>query len=77
MTDVEFLQQSVIRGLEEILVSEVGMTITESLELLRDSSTLALLLDEQTGLYRESASYVYEYLKDEPCMQQYMSAHPC
>ena len=65
MTDIEYLQQSVTRGLQEILVSEQGMTIAEALELLRASRTFALVMDESTGLYRESPSYVYEYLAEE------------
>ena len=65
MTDIEYLQQSVTRGLQEILISEQGLTIAEALELLRTSRTFALVMDESTGLYRESPSYVYEYLAEE------------
>ena len=65
MTDIEYLQQSVMRGLEEILVSERGMTLVQAMELMRSSKTLVLLMDSETGLYRESPSYVYELVKEE------------
>ena len=65
MTDTEFLTQSVTRGLIEILMAEQGMPFTEALEMLRKSRTFSLLMDEKTGLYRESPSYVYEFLKEE------------
>ena len=65
MTDVEFLTQSVTRGLTEILMAEHGMSLTEALNVLRNSKTFSLLTDEETRLYRESPSYVYEILRDE------------
>ncbi len=65
MNDVEYLQQSVTRGLEEILMTERGMSLVQALELLRTSRAFALLMDDETCLYRESPSYVYELLKDE------------
>ena len=65
MTDSEYLQQSVMRGLEEILVSEKSMSLPQAMELLRKSKTFALLMDVHTCLYRESPSYVYELLMDE------------
>lgn len=65
MSNVEYLQQSVTRGLEEILITERGLSLAQALELLRTSKMFALLIDSKTGLYRESPSYVYELLKDE------------
>lgn len=65
MTDAEYLAQSVTRGLIEILMVERGMSFGEALTTLRNSKAFGLLMDEETGLYRESPSYVYEFLKEE------------
>ena len=65
MSDTEYLAQSVTRGLIEILMGERNMSFVEALATLRDSKTFALLMDDETHLYRESPSYVYGYLNEE------------
>ena len=65
MSDFEYLTQSVTRGLIEILMIERHLSLSEALATLRSSHTFQLLLDEQTGLYRESAAYVYVMLCEE------------
>ncbi len=65
MTDEEYLKESVVRGLVEILVAERGMNIPKALETVRKSRTFDLLMDGETCLYRESPSYVYELMREE------------
>jgi hypothetical protein len=65
VSDVEYLQSSVLRGLVEILMQEKNLDSQEALLQIQDSKTFKNLMDAQTGLYRESAAYVYEYLKEE------------
>lgn len=65
MTDVEFLKESVVRGLAEILIVERGMSLVGALDAIRPSRTFDLLMEDETGLYRESPSYVYQFLKEE------------
>jgi hypothetical protein len=65
VSDVEYLQSSVLRGLVEILMQEKNLDAQEALLQIQDSKTFKNLMDAQTGLYRESSAYVYEYLKEE------------
>lgn len=65
MMDREFLEESATRGLVELLMDERGMTLTEALGVLSNSRTLDRLLDEETGLYRESPAYIFEILSEE------------
>ncbi len=70
MNDIEYLKEPVVRGLVEILMSEEGMVLPEALELLSSTKTFDSLMDEKTGLYRESPSYVYELVSEETSSQQ-------
>ena len=65
MSDVEFLQQSMCDGLVRLLVEKHGMSIPEAFACLQSTNTLALVMDERTGLYRESPAYVYMVLAEE------------
>lgn len=67
MSDIEFLQESALRGLVEIIMAEREASLAQALEAVRKSHVFELLMDETTGLYRESPSYLYElYLEREP-----------
>jgi hypothetical protein len=65
MTDIEFLQSSVLRGLVEILAQEKALDVQGALLQIHGTKTFGNLMDAQTGLYRESAAHVYEHLKEE------------
>ena len=65
MSDIEFLQESALRGPVEIIMTEHGASLAQALETVRKSHAFELLMDESTKLYRESPSYLYElYLED-------------
>ncbi|MDO4291534.1 MAG: hypothetical protein Q4C41_09955 [Eggerthellaceae bacterium] len=65
MNDVEFLQESVCDGLVRLLVEKRGTSVPEAFSRLQATKTLSLVMDEETGLYRESPAYVYTILAEE------------
>ena len=64
MSDIEFLKEAVTRKLVEYLMEDRHIGVSQALDLLQSSRTFSLLMDEKTGLYRESPAHVYEYLKE-------------
>jgi hypothetical protein len=61
----EVLIQYTIGDLAKYLMEDQGMLITDALNIVYNSNTYQLLLNEETGIYRESSAYVYEILKKE------------
>jgi hypothetical protein len=59
------LIEGVIQDLVKFLCEETNMPIEEALEMVYNSIVFEKLSQADTGLYRESSSYVYELLKDE------------
>jgi hypothetical protein len=59
------LVEGVIQDLVKFLCEETNMPIEEALEMVYNSIVFEKLSQADTGLYRESSSYVYELLKDE------------
>lgn len=57
--------ERVTQDLIAFLVDDKCVVIEEAMKLLYSSMTFEKLSDSDTGLYRESSSYVYELLKDE------------
>ena len=57
--------ERVTQDLIAFLVDDKSVVIEEAMKLLYSSMTFEKLSDSDTGLYRESSSYVYELLKDE------------
>lgn len=58
---IEYISQDVVA----FLVESENLTIADALRLYYTSKTYEKLLDRETGLYRESSSYVYDLLADE------------
>lgn len=58
---IEYTTQDIIA----FLVEDRQIDIKEAMRVFYNSETYEKLLDEDTGLYLEGASYVYEILKDE------------
>lgn len=48
-----------------LLSTDFNMSIPEALDTLYNSVTYEKLLDPRTGLYFQSAGYVYSFLKNE------------
>lgn len=62
---VNILQEELCAELVEILMEEWHYTMQEALGVLYNSDTFALIQDTETGLYYQSAGYVYAYLDEE------------
>lgn len=65
MNDREYLKQMVVRDLVAYVMEDEELGVEEAMALVASSRTMAKVLDDRTGLYRESSAYVYDYLKDE------------
>ncbi len=63
--DFNYMKEAIATDLAELLAKDFGMNITESLDTLYNSETYAKLSDPNTGLYFQSAQYVYSFLKNE------------
>jgi hypothetical protein len=59
------LMEGIIQDLINYLCDEKNISINESMSTVYNSIVYTKLYDEDTGLYRESSSYIYELLKDE------------
>ena len=59
------LIEGVTQDIISYLVEDNKISIDGAMKLLYDSSVFEKLADIDTGLYRESSSYVYVLLKDE------------
>jgi len=59
------LIEGIIQDLINYLCDERNISINESMSTVYNSIVYTKLCDENTGLYRESSSYLYELLKDE------------
>ena len=65
MDVVKALIEGITQDLIAFLVEDKSVVIEEAMKLLYNSITYEKLSNLDTGLYRESSSYVYEVLKDE------------
>ncbi len=63
--DFNYMKEAIATDLAELLAKDFGMNIAESLDTLYNSETYAKLSDPNTGLYFQSAQYVYSFLKNE------------
>lgn len=59
------LIEGIIQELVKYLCEEKYMEIEEAMEVVYNSIIFEKFSDVETGLYKESASYVYELLSDE------------
>ena len=62
---MQYLVEGITKDIVCFLMDEEGYELTEALGVFYNSETFAKLSDEETGLYVESSSYVYEILKSE------------
>ena len=59
------LIEGIIQELVKFLCEDKSFTIQKSMDIVYNSSVFDKVYDVETGLYKESASYVYELLIDE------------
>lgn len=63
--DITFLTECLTTELAEMLVEKYGWDVRKALDELYSSETFRRLCDPRTGLYNESAVYVFSYLENE------------
>lgn len=64
-SDFKYMKEAIATDLAELLARDFGMDIAESLDTLYNSETYTKLSNPNTGLYFQSAQYVYSFLKNE------------
>ncbi|MBQ0030184.1 MAG: hypothetical protein KBT32_07090 [Bacteroidales bacterium] len=62
---INILQEELCAELVGILMDEWHYSLQESLSVLYNSDTFALIQDVDTGLYYQSTGYVYTFLDEE------------
>ncbi|WMJ81446.1 hypothetical protein RBU49_04105 [Clostridium sp. MB40-C1] len=65
MNVIKELIEGITQDLIKYLCEEENYKLEDAMETVYNSIVFEKLTDAETGLYRESASYVYELLKDE------------
>lgn len=65
MDKVKFLTDLNVQEIIAFIVEDNSVEYDEALDLFYKSQTFEKLADKETGLYRESAAYVYELFKSE------------
>ena len=62
---IKFLQEKLSIELVEMLIEEYNYDMQKALDVFYNSKTFERLSDSSTGLYYQSAGYVFDYLKEE------------
>ena len=65
MTKINQMMEYMIQDLIEIITEDRGIEYDVALAELFNSQIYEKVMDEETGLYRESPSYVYSLYQDE------------
>ena len=61
----QYLVEGITKDIVSYLIEDNGWDLPTAIGTFHNSETFAKLSDEATGLYIESAAYVYELLKTE------------
>jgi hypothetical protein len=64
MTTEEYLKMFVTRNVIAYIAKDNGVDIKTAMEIFYSSEIFDKLQDTETGLYRESASYVYDLFRN-------------
>lgn len=59
------LIEGITQDLIKFLCEEKSFSIEKSMDIIYNSLVFEKLIDVETGLYKESSSYIYELLSDE------------
>ncbi len=65
MSKEQQMMEYMVQDLVEMLTEEAGIEYDQAMCVIYDSKIYEKLVDAETGLYRESPSYVYGLLQDE------------
>lgn len=63
--DAQFLIECLTEDLIAMLMDTYGVSLDEAADRLYNSSTYSLLENEDSGLYYQSAVYVFDILREE------------
>jgi hypothetical protein len=64
MTSEEYLKMFVSRNVISYIAEDTGVDIKTAMKIFYSSEIFDKLQDTETGLYRESAGYVYDLFKN-------------
>ncbi|MGM9809976.1 MAG: hypothetical protein ACI30J_03795 [Paludibacteraceae bacterium] len=65
LRDFEFLRERKLSQLAALLIQERGLSFDNAFRELYNSEVYEKLSDPRTGLYIQSARYIYSYLENE------------
>lgn len=65
MTDIQYLNECMVRDLAMMLIGKYNITLAEALDMLYNSETYEKLQNPRTGLYFQSPVYVFDFLQRE------------
>ena len=65
MDKIKALIEGITQDIIAYLVEDEDITIEQAMDKLYSSEVFSKLADKETGLYRESSSYVFALLKSE------------
>ncbi len=65
MTDIQYMNECMMRDLAMMLIKKYNVSLSEALDILYNSETFEKLQDERTGLYFQSPVYVFDFLQKE------------
>ena len=63
--EVTFMIEELVKELILRLMDERGLTMKQALDTVYNSDTYMKVLDERTGLFSQSTTYVYSILETE------------
>ena len=63
--DIQFLIECLTEDLIAMLMDAYGVSLDEAADQLYNSRTYSLLENEESGLYYQSAVYVFDMLREE------------
>ena len=64
-SDKQFLIEALCEDLIPMIMEEYNLTDREAVDKLYKSNTFSKIEDSQTGLYYQSAVYVFNFFKEE------------
>lgn len=64
---LQFIINSDVEQMVSRLQSDKGMPLDDAFSCVYNSNIYKKLLNTETGLYLQSADYIYDYLKEELC----------
>ena len=62
---IEFMKEDLSIELVQMLMEDWHYDLAKALSVFYNSETFEHLYDSKTGIYYQSAGYVYDYLKNE------------